>query len=214
MTEEAISCYICLSQEPEFTDSDPCACKGSIKIHKQCLLELKATTPICGICKELWYEHGLIKTWYPQTGELESEVMYVNGKRHGTYTYYYRNGQVSYTEDYKNGVVHGFKRGYYPGGQLELETFVLDGYHQYSTLFWPNGIKKVEMLYAHTNNKLNGPFKRYSNDGKLILECTYINGVIQGEFKYYRKNGSLESIVLYKDNKPGYKISIPLGVTL
>ena len=47
----------------------------------------------------------VIKT-YHYTGELKSEVYYVNGKKNGEYKKYYENGQLweicSYTNDKKN----------------------------------------------------------------------------------------------------------------
>ncbi len=202
MTELSSTCYICLTEGSEFADPNPCICKGSIKIHKTCLSELKETTSYCGICKERWHEHGLIQTWYPETGELESEVMYINGRRHGTFTFYNRNGTVNYSEDYRNGVVHGFKRSYYENGQLETETFVLNGFSQYCTMFRPNGIKKVEMLYGFNTQKLNGPFKRYYENGNVWFECTYINGLRQGLYKCYGEDGSLLYTENYVDNKP------------
>ena len=66
---------------------------------------------------------------YHDTGELQSEVYMINGKKNGMYKEYYRNGQLwkifSYIDDKLNGE---YKR-YYSSGQLNIICSYTDDNH-------------------------------------------------------------------------------------
>ena len=57
------------------------------------------------------------------------------------------------------------------------------------------------------NNKINGVSKYWSEDGTLINEVEYLNGILHGTWKEYYPSGKIKSITEYKfDKKDGLQI--------
>jgi antitoxin component YwqK of YwqJK toxin-antitoxin module len=48
-----------------------------------------------------------VKRTYYETGELESEVFLLNGKKNGEYKSYHRNGQLRVIYSYIDGKING-----------------------------------------------------------------------------------------------------------
>jgi E3 ubiquitin-protein ligase DOA10 len=47
-------CYLChdeATDERQFIDPNPCACKGTLRLHKSCAKELMNNYKSCSICK-------------------------------------------------------------------------------------------------------------------------------------------------------------------
>jgi len=55
-------------------------------------------------------------------GQLEYEIPYVNGKRHGVAKYYHTNGKFEHKIPWINGRLHGIKKIYYRDGTLRSEA--------------------------------------------------------------------------------------------
>ena len=51
------------------------------------------------------------------------------------------------------------------------------------------------------NYKLEGPFKKYHDDGKLLMKGNYKNGKLDGPFENYWHNGKLSDKGIYKNGK-------------
>ncbi|MBD3268416.1 hypothetical protein GF373_17250 [bacterium] len=59
-----------------------------------------------------------VKRWYRESGELEYEWQYKNGKLHGPSRGYYKSGELEWETQWKNGKRHGPSRGYHESGEL------------------------------------------------------------------------------------------------
>ena len=58
------------------------------------------------------------------------------------------------------------------------------------------------------NNKLNGVAKYWSEEGNLINEVEYLNGLLHGEWKEYFPSSEIKSISRYKfDKKDGLQVT-------
>lgn len=62
-------------------------------------------------------------------------------------------------------------------------------------------IERVATLNPKTQ-KFDGRFKDFNNNGRLILEGIYINGIKEGLFKAYHANGNLKWEATFSNNKP------------
>lgn len=63
--------------------------------------------------------------------------------------------------------------------------------------YFQNGEKK--MLQNFKNGLENGVFKRWNENGNLIVEGNYLLGNRDGEWKFWRENGQIKSKVYYKN---------------
>jgi antitoxin component YwqK of YwqJK toxin-antitoxin module len=63
--------------------------------------------------------------------------------------------------------------------------------------------KKLWYEYFIFNNKREGEYKAYYDNGKIYIVCNYKNGKLEGGYKsyQYRKNSQLGLICNYKDDK-------------
>jgi|GEM_PF-1230312 len=60
-------------------------------------------------------------------GTKNTEVNYVNGKKHGIEKKYYGTGEVYRERNYNMGIQHGWERRYYKSGQLMSEVYFHKG---------------------------------------------------------------------------------------
>ncbi len=71
-------------------------------------------------------QNGIVKTYYP-TGEVQSELSYVNDVLEGNSIWYYQNGNVMIEKNYNNGILNGRLKEYYNSGLVKEEYEVRDG---------------------------------------------------------------------------------------
>lgn len=62
-------------------------------------------------------------------------------------------------------------------------------------------IERVATLNPKTQ-KFDGAFKDFNNNGRLILEGNYINGIKEGSFKAYHPNGIVKWEATFKNDRP------------
>jgi len=137
---------------------------------------------IVGECK-IFYENGMLcqirkykegkivdeKNYY-DTGELESDFPYQNGKIHGIVRHYYKNKVLKSITSYKNGVMDGLEEHYYPDGRIFIETFRKsfpdEGYgfkHGRETVFNDDGTVISSGIYLY-GNPWDGTFTSKSKE--------------------------------------------------
>jgi hypothetical protein len=96
-----------------------------------------------------------IRSDYYTSGELMSEVPYINGKPNGTHKLYHANGNLQITATYNNGKQHGTENWYYRNGNLQFTV-------------------------TYNNGKRHGIDKEYFRNGNLAGTATYNNGKLIG----------------------------------
>ena len=58
--------------------------------------------------------------WYYKDGKLSAQVNYIKGKEEGVYKSFYPSGDLYKRTDYKNGIIEGIYKEYYKGGRLKI----------------------------------------------------------------------------------------------
>lgn len=131
--------------------------------------------------------NGISKVYY-ESGNLEFDNIYINGKNTKTIRYYesgsirsskcdsihieyYENGALKVIVPYKNGMRHGIAVGYYENGSLRDSVSYKDGI-QDGIEYWYR--QSGELIYIRTfkNGKLQG-FTECSNGmrGNISFYC-------------------------------------------
>ena len=105
-----------------------------------------------------------IKKVYFDSGQLKSEIPYINNKKDGTETGYYGTGDIREEIIWVNGLKEGISKEY--RGLLTYET-------------------------PYVNNQKNGIEKRYNNSGELTEEIYYID---DKDIHDHSQHGNLEQV--------------------
>lgn len=129
--------------------------------------------------------HGPLKTYF-KNGKLKEEGSYSDGRKNGTWKTYYPDGKVSREYTYEKGKTLDIKRFSKTGRRIDIKTKFEYYKKQYIELnkkkdkngihriLNPDGSVYIEMTYK--DNKLNGPFKRYGAENKIIHETVFKDG--------------------------------------
>lgn len=68
-----------------------------------------------------------IEHWFYETGELGSEISYLDGMQDGWTRGWYKNGQINEETFYRKGCVKGMNKEWYENGQMKVEGEIIDG---------------------------------------------------------------------------------------
>ena len=146
------------------------------------------------------------KTRYSKNG-IDKEIYFIDENRlmQGLcryYSNYHLEYQCYYKDDKLDGEMIIFN---YQDNISEIINYKDDKKHGLNKKIYDNG--NLEEICYYVDNIKNGPCKTYheSINERLESECNYINGMINGEKKYYNLNGELVGIKTYvNDNLEGY----------
>ncbi len=64
--------------------------------------------------------------------------------------------------------------------------------------YYANGVLKQQIQFTH--DQPNGVATWFYENGKKMMECTYVNGSIEGKMTRWNFTGSVESQVMFKNN--------------
>lgn len=118
---------------------------------------------------------GLIEVKFPN-GKTQALTSYRNGVVHGKGITYHPNGKVWSKENYKNGVEDGVNIIYYENGNIEYEKNVSNnGRTVYEKHYFSSG--KLDFEATYQDVKLNGVVKKYGENGQVVQQGTFKNGV-------------------------------------
>lgn len=126
--------------------------------------------------KKLQYNIGEFN-YYDTLGNLEMTEFYVDNEKEGAKKKMYPNGQVKVFEEYVDGRRHGQYREFYEDSTIRAEaTFI--------------------------NGSIRGLAKRFSIDGKLILDMN-IDTTGNGQLRAYYLNGDIRKEGAFEE---GYRL--------
>jgi antitoxin component YwqK of YwqJK toxin-antitoxin module len=157
--------------------------------------------------------YELDSTWifYNSEKKLVLSVNYKNGKKNGIRSTYlpdkilvdsfendlkvnwnyvlYNSGKIKSKIFFKNGIENGWSYHYTEDGRLIGKVLYSNGF-----------IKKRESFNSvDINQKKQGIWKEFYNDSTVKFSGNYRNGIKDGYFKYYSKEGKLDSIEKYRN---------------
>lgn len=111
------------------------------------------------------------------------------GKKHGNWKYFYENGNLQLECIYKHGLRNGYYKEYDIDGNLLTALKYVDGEKQdfvpeftrldLKTEYYPDGKVKVKATFK--DDKPEGVWRQYSEDGEIEVSYFYKNGIIIGE---------------------------------
>jgi antitoxin component YwqK of YwqJK toxin-antitoxin module len=138
------------------------------------------------------FTDGMDTTTYI-SGCTEVIRSHIQGKPNGHWTYFEDStGFPLWEKTYVMGELNGVQINYVSRktklDTLKLETYkmgVLNG----PKITFSRGIRAKEVHY--TNGLMNGPFIEYNKEGKVIQEIYYKEGKKHGVFSYYYDDGTL-----------------------
>ncbi len=140
---------------------------------------------------------GVRKAYY-DNGNLEYEISYRQGKRHGKALEFFPNGQLKLEWIYQDGKLDGTSKEYYESGELYRE-------HEYSNntriglkVFYKNGRVKAEYQFKDGNQ--HGLARQYYENGMFESEGNFVQNNCSDCREYY-ETGELKQTLNYKDQK-------------
>ena len=107
---------------------------------------------------------------YWDSGQVLSQIHYVDGKRDGSCRNWHKNGQLMNEGFYKNGKMTGYWISYYENGQIQSH-----GSYKYTE--------------SEDYSRKDGIWKYYYDNGQLERESIIKDGV--EELQFYDKEGNL-----------------------
>ena len=108
-----------------------------------------------------------------QDGSIKRRYTMVEGKIDGEMLEYYpKTGAVQVKRLFEKGIQVGRTELFYPDGKLkEVQYYEAGKKQRGDTIFYPNG--KPQFLITFKDGKMDGPMRRWDEDGSLFFEARY-----------------------------------------
>lgn len=127
---------------------------------------------------------------YHSNGQLQSEIQYKRGLRHGTAIYFYPNGTKQLQSNYYESKLNGALKKWRKDGSLEsIEHYKNDTLHGVSQKFFDNG--RLHHTIHYYKGVLDGEYLEYHENGLLNINGSFKNGFYHGKWKYFNPSGFL-----------------------
>lgn len=88
---------------------------------------------------------------------------------------------------------------YYPNGFL-FKSEILDAQRRRNGMSETYLDGNLVMRQEYKNNELNGRYETYHPNGRINIQATAVKGVLVGEVKIHRPNGTIEQTTHYDQN--------------
>ena len=192
-----IPCYICYGNSDSDSESpwaeNPCDCRGTMRVHTQCLEILRQRNNTCKVCGSLYYAK-------PYTAEqLENGYLtkktFVEGKLHGPWTAYFSDGTMYQERVYNKGQIHGPYKEYWWNGQLRYDITYKHNFQEgIIRAFHKSGSRDFE---SHVSkSRRHGQTQYFFEDsGARRIDCHYENGQSVGTSMFYYADGGLKMTI-------------------
>tara|TARA_B100001113_G_C21115082_1_gene625017 strand:+ start:286 stop:2934 length:2649 start_codon:yes stop_codon:yes gene_type:complete len=132
---------------------------------------------------------------YYESGELDREFTYVNGKINGTWRQYYKSGKIKRARTYIADKREGEDIRFYESGNTEIKMNYINGQLQGDWIaYYENG--GINQTSEFVDGKREGLLKDFFETGELNFIQVYKNGLKIKEESFYKK-GELEAIYYY-----------------
>jgi antitoxin component YwqK of YwqJK toxin-antitoxin module len=130
-------------------------------------------------------------------GKPEQLENYINGKLDGEWISYYSNGKVASKRVFKKDEIDGRKEDFDDDGLLYCETIFEKG--RLKDIKFLD--KKGTLISNTSSRKGNADISFYGSDGIKVSQGYYSkDGLAEGKFTYYYKNGQISSDGSYKND--------------
>ncbi len=136
------------------------------------------------------------------SGALQFEENYMDGKLHGLTKEYYETGELKADIKYKRGkevAKNDFRRDGQPGNEVRYE-----GKTKYEIKRWYYPTGELFRERPSINDKTEGLEIDYYTDGQKKAERNYINGLKEGSARGFHFNGEVQGDWIFKNGEPIY----------
>ncbi len=135
----------------------------------------------------LGLKHGAYRE-YAGDGTLMLDGHYFLGRQSGRWIWSAKNGSKKAECDYS--AKPSSCKAFYASGGVQEESFVVpENTRHVSDLFLKKGTSQYEASFR--TGDLDGLYKQFYSNGQMKIEGHYKNGLPQGTWNFYRKNGKL-----------------------
>lgn len=146
------------------------------------------------LTKEINYEDGKRNgetKRYTKEGFLVAKEYYENDKREGEASYFYETGELHRRVFYENDKIEGLVYEYDKSGRI----ITLERYSK-------GNLRSSEKINRfNTANQKIGTWKEFYDNMQVKEEGYYVRGKRNGVFKYYKKDGTLENMLMFNNGE-------------
>lgn len=134
-------------------------------------------------------------TYYYENSKVKAKINHGEGAGRSVAIFYHENGHVMSTGIYRNMQKDSIWTNYGPSGRLSTkETYKNDVLHGQTVVFFvpeelEDKTQRVSEIYNYSNGLIEGEYKRYFENGQLMLKGNYVNNVREGSWTEYHVNG-------------------------
>jgi antitoxin component YwqK of YwqJK toxin-antitoxin module len=126
---------------------------------------------------------------YYKNGKQAAEGWYADQAKDSVWTYYSEfDGTIRIQEPYEDGNLQGMVRSYYPSGKISEEVAWLENKKQGSwKQYYENGSLRLKCRYE--NDMLNGLYEVFSADSTIKVRGAYLENNSNGIWSFYDETG-------------------------
>jgi len=117
----------------------------------------------------------------------------------GNVTEYYPSGQLNTEISYVDGKENGLTRIWHENGQMDMEVNVVDDRQILLRSWHKNGQMDVDMAYV--DGKQNGFARKWYENGQVKTEINYVDGKENGFARGWYENGQLGGELNYANGE-------------
>ncbi|MBP7102068.1 MAG: hypothetical protein KBA86_02365 [Bacteroidales bacterium] len=156
------------------------------------------------VIKTLFFENGNgIQNNYYLNGNIESSCNLLAGKLIDTCVWYSFDGKFLNKMVYYDGIYSGLFKKFHSINQNKVEfqlNYIMNEPVGHMLLYAENGDIKADYMYEY--GTLQGPVKKYYNNGNLSMEGNYVTDVREGIFNFYAPDGkTITYKLMYNDDQ-------------
>ncbi|MGL4596602.1 MAG: toxin-antitoxin system YwqK family antitoxin, partial [Bacteroidia bacterium] len=141
-----------------------------------------------------------IEYWDAEKKHKKSEEFLLNGKQHGKCSYWYQNDKLARSGSFIEGKEDGFWVYYYDDGKKKAEEYYIEGVKFGRAKYWYKSGQQA-MICRYVGNVADSTWVSWYENGQIKsnenFKAVWVNfrwGTLkQGQFRYWRENGTPES---------------------
>tara|TARA_B100001013_G_scaffold278463_1_gene178560 strand:- start:1627 stop:2442 length:816 start_codon:yes stop_codon:yes gene_type:complete len=134
-------------------------------------------------------KNGIEKVF--KDGKVESEILWKNGKVHGTRKSFHSNGKLRSETIWENGLANGPSRIYDATGRLQREANMKNGKRDgLQTYYWLR-TDTPKRIINYKMGKVDGQGKEFYTNGKIKREMNFKNDELHGKDTEYDLRGKV-----------------------
>ena len=134
--------------------------------------------------------------WY-ETGKIRKQEFYINDKKNGVYKEWYENNNLKISAQYIENLRNGEYFEYYENGNKKIEGNFESGNGKLKN--YDEKLNLLEIINFKIDKKY-GEYNSFYENGNIKIKCFYdVNEKCNGEYTFYNEDGSIFSIDEYEN---------------